>query len=533
MKVKSIKKFISLFSFLLWWALICLINIPVFASSVYTNISCNTKKYHTYRSKYDNSLQPYVVMSPCDSEIKEGLPLIVELRSDLKSDKVKFSQTTRYNPTSMVKVWPYSRGCSEYRGLSELDVLEVIELVCEEYKIDRERIYLDSDSFGAVGSWLIAGRYPDIFAAVIAKNNYNLKYVNNFFVLPIWQMWMKSKKPDYWLIYTIKKMKKLGANITFTDFREKENIKFMDSKKRTKWFSGKRKISQPDKVAYSTYGDVDGAYWIRNIMPDRFGKKASVLAEAKVLSNQYSVIGTKNVSSFSLDLRKEQFLKFKKWKIIIDNLIITNGLSGEMFSYTFLHPPKSPLMVRQAHQPGGLVKRNVFCGGIADVIYDSFLFAYCADDIKARMRAIQFNIAITNQFDGKFKVVPDTYLTSELCEKYNVILFASSEKPGKFLKENIENLPFEILDGKLEFNHANISTQAQQSLWTHTKHKRDACSTFACVYPNPIANNRYLLTITITNLMPKILITERNDFIINDQSGSFDINWDKIQWQNF
>ncbi len=529
MKVKSIKKFISLFSFLLWWTLIYLINIPVFASSVYTNVSCDTKKYHTYRSKCDNTLQPYVVMSPCDSEIKEGLPLIVELRPDLTSDKVKFSQTMRYNPTSMIRVWPYSRGRSEYRGLSELDVLEVIELVCEEYKIDRERIYLDSDSFGAVGSWLIAGRYPDIFAAVIAKNNYDLKYVNNFFVLPIWQVWMKSKKPDYWLIYTIKKMKKLGANITFTDFREKENIKFIDSKKRAKWFSGKRKISQPDKVAYSTYGDVDGAYWIRNIMPDWFGKKASVLAEVKVISNQYSVIGkkskqglihiqTKNVSSFSLDLRKEQFLKFKKWKIVIDDLIITNGLNREMFSYSFLHSPKTSLK-------WGLLKSNGFCGGIADVVYDSFLFAYSANDIKARMRAIKFNIAITNQFDGNFKVVPDTELTSELCKKNNVILFTSSEKPGKFLKENIENLPFEILDSKLEFNHAKA--------WTLTMHKRDACSTFACVYPNPIANNRYLLTITMTNFTPQLLIIERNDFIINGQSGSFDINWDKIQWQNF
>ncbi len=269
-------------------------------------------------------------------------------------------------------------------------------------------------------------------------------------------------------------------------------------------------------------------------MPEKFGRLATV--EAEIIKTNIQLksekeipptpfkkggvvhVRTENVSSFSLDLRTRKFLKFKNWEIVIDSLIFTNCASGEMFSYEF------KLRNRSFAQR----KRNGFCGGIADVVCDSFLFAYSADDLKSKMRAERFNIAITGikpyQFDGNFKVVPDTELTPELCAKYNVILFASSEKPGKFLKENIENLPFEIVKGKLEFNHANISTSST----TAVIHKQDACVTF----PNPIASNRYLLTVTMTNFTPRILMSERNDIILGGKCDSFDVNWNKIQSQD-
>jgi len=87
-----------------------------------------------------------------------------------------------------------------------------------------------------------------------------------------------------------------------------------------------------------------------------------------------------------------------------------------------------------------------------------------------------------------------------------VILFTSNDKPGKFLEENIEKM-------------SDIYKQ---------NHKQDACVTF----PNPLASNRYLLTVTMTNFTPRILINERSDIILGYRRGSFDKNWDKIQWQD-
>ena len=56
---------------------------------------------------------------------------------------------------------------------------------------------------------------------------------------------------------------------------------------------------------------------------------------------------------------------------------------------------------------------------------------------------------------------------------------------------------------------------------------------FVCVtFPNPLASNRYLLTVTMTNFTPRILINERSDVIFGYRRGSFDKNWDKIQWHD-
>ncbi|MEP6835305.1 MAG: PHB depolymerase family esterase [Gemmatimonas sp.] len=50
--------------------------------------------------------------------------------------------------------------------LSELDVMQVLEQVRKQYNIDPKRIYLMGHSLGAIGTWKIAAKYPDIWAAL-------------------------------------------------------------------------------------------------------------------------------------------------------------------------------------------------------------------------------------------------------------------------------------------------------------------------------------------------------------------------------
>jgi predicted esterase len=50
--------------------------------------------------------------------------------------------------------------------MSELDVMETLKRVRADYKIDDSRIYLLGHSMGAIGTWAIAAKYPDIWAAI-------------------------------------------------------------------------------------------------------------------------------------------------------------------------------------------------------------------------------------------------------------------------------------------------------------------------------------------------------------------------------
>ena len=50
--------------------------------------------------------------------------------------------------------------------LSELDVLNVLGIMRDEYNVDERRIYLIGQSMGGAGTWHIGMKYPDIWAAL-------------------------------------------------------------------------------------------------------------------------------------------------------------------------------------------------------------------------------------------------------------------------------------------------------------------------------------------------------------------------------
>lgn len=49
---------------------------------------------------------------------------------------------------------------------SEEDVMRVLSLVQENYNIDPDRIYLTGHSMGAIGTWKIAAKFPEVWAAI-------------------------------------------------------------------------------------------------------------------------------------------------------------------------------------------------------------------------------------------------------------------------------------------------------------------------------------------------------------------------------
>ena len=52
------------------------------------------------------------------------------------------------------------------QDLSEQDVMQVLAHVKQQYKIDESRMYLLGHSMGGIGTWKIAAKYPDIWAAI-------------------------------------------------------------------------------------------------------------------------------------------------------------------------------------------------------------------------------------------------------------------------------------------------------------------------------------------------------------------------------
>ncbi len=126
-----------------------------------------------YQSAVDNSLQPYRVFVPSKYDASKPTPMVVALHGmggDENSYFVSYDNGVvkrEAEARGYIVVCPKGRGtASMYMGDAERDVLDVIAAMRRDYNVDANRIYLTGHSMGGYGTWSIAPKYPDLFAAI-------------------------------------------------------------------------------------------------------------------------------------------------------------------------------------------------------------------------------------------------------------------------------------------------------------------------------------------------------------------------------
>ena len=124
-----------------------------------------------YRSKIDDSVQPYGLVIPPELDRTKPCPLYVWLhgRGDKQTD-LGFVLDRQQNPgtiqpTDGIVLHPFGRYCNAFKYAGEADVLEAIEAVQKNYSIDPDRIVLWGFSMGGAGTWHLAAHYPDRWVA--------------------------------------------------------------------------------------------------------------------------------------------------------------------------------------------------------------------------------------------------------------------------------------------------------------------------------------------------------------------------------
>jgi predicted esterase len=126
-----------------------------------------------YRSKVDNTLQPYRTFVPSGYDKSKAYPLIIALHGMGGDENSYFDGYSN----GAFKVEAEKRGyivacpkgrqpASMYRGPAEQDVMDVIAEVRRAYNIDNDRIYMTGHSMGGYGTWSLAMSHPEVFAAL-------------------------------------------------------------------------------------------------------------------------------------------------------------------------------------------------------------------------------------------------------------------------------------------------------------------------------------------------------------------------------
>jgi predicted esterase len=126
-----------------------------------------------YRSDVDNTLQPYRVFVPSNYNAAKPTPMVVALHGmggDENSYFVAYDNgivKREAEARGYLVVCPKGRGsASMYAGEAEKDVMDVIAAMRRDYNVDADRIYLTGHSMGGYGTWSLAPKYPDLFAAL-------------------------------------------------------------------------------------------------------------------------------------------------------------------------------------------------------------------------------------------------------------------------------------------------------------------------------------------------------------------------------
>lgn len=125
-----------------------------------------------FRSRLDDSPQPYGLVIPDELDLSKPNPLYVWLhgRGDTTLDpqfiQQRMTSPGQIQPAGAMVLHPFGRYCNGYKSAGEVDVFEAIEATCREYKVDRERIVLCGFSMGGAGVWHLGAHYPDRWAAM-------------------------------------------------------------------------------------------------------------------------------------------------------------------------------------------------------------------------------------------------------------------------------------------------------------------------------------------------------------------------------
>ena len=133
-----------------------------------------------YVSRVDESAQPYFVLVPSAAEKalaepqgKARFPLVVFLHGYVPTYYKNHWWTpfgdfnASFEKFGAFLAIPFGRSNSDFAGVGEVDVLDVVALMKRLYPIDEDRVYLYGYSMGGLGAYTIGAHYPDLWAGGI------------------------------------------------------------------------------------------------------------------------------------------------------------------------------------------------------------------------------------------------------------------------------------------------------------------------------------------------------------------------------
>ena len=531
-----------------------------------------------YRSKADGALHEYALYVPqgWKEDGDQKYSMIVSLHGlgghpvktlsvlfgnpmgedETREDRIRFPGPIGRAP--MFVLAPEGFGSSGYYALGERDVLDVMAIVKERYRIDENRIYITGASMGGTGAARIPLHYPDLFAAAVPLCGYhNMRYYSQVRNQPLSDVesylldvhsnisWVEngSHIPMYIVHGTLDQPRssqdleeyyKLVGNSASLTLLEDTGHNVWDDTYQKGWifrhFARMHRNPHPRHIRFKT----------ANL---RYRKSGWLRIEAMTDPNRWSKITGQWNEDGTIEITTENIHAFS---VLKDDTLLAEGITGFAingvpFDNIQLNTETTTLVntkgqwQQTAFSPAPMTKKPGLAGPIGDIQYDSLLFVYGTLDPWEGTLAQRIIGHLKTPKSGmtvKWKVKADVEVTEQDLQQHSIVIVGTPT--GNALLNRIQSqLPIQVHDGAVVAGNRRFTGN------------RTAAS---FIYPNPLNPERYVLVHTgvsreaiyytghLPDMIPDYVIYDATNwgytegYVLGDDrsvlaSGFFDRHW--------
>jgi len=503
-----------------------------------------------FRSRIDGQVQYYIVTAPGIAQSgNRPMPLLIHMPFTIRENRpvlesfrvVRYDQdeaTRRFGEEfGWVNLFPHGRGTMQGTPIGLRDVMETIEEVKKDYRIDEERIYLEGGCAGGRDALLFAARYPHLFAAVEASGpitktgaadpwgqlNQPSRMAENLLNIPVF-IWHNQNDPEVPYkdsVEFVDSCRRAGGKARFWLLAGGDHIyaSQFTTRPADEFLKGKQRVTNPEQVKLTTgqlkYGR---AYWIA--IDELIEPMVQARVDARRLAGNRIRVDTQNVARFTIDTGRMQLDPQKPVQVLHNGKLAYDGV------------PLGGLIRIPANQPPaetGLRKTAEIEGPIIDAFGDSFLVVDGTQGSLAERGASQ---ALTRKFEAFWqdlfhvpcRVKPDTGVTPQDISEHHLLVIGNS-RTNLLLAKILPKLPLELKAGAVRIGGRTYQGKrlGVQMIW-----------------PNPLNPLRYVVLLAaddLTNFAAQdvnLPVQGRYDFKVLELglaepqvvgSGYFDSRW--------
>ncbi len=267
-----------------------------------------------FQSSADGASQFFRLYVPTGYDPAKPGPLVIALHGSGGNENSFFDDEAHYPARHGLKfaaekhhvlvACPSARGNTNYRGLGEISVFDVLQEVKRRYRVDPERVYLTGHSMGGTGATDLTLHHPGVFAAVVPiAAARSIRWVAaNAEHTPFWWIAGELDQAFYKLGVAVgfERMQRLGYEVQLTEVAGEGHYGVArDFQPVFDWLLQHRRVAHPRSFTL----EVDTllhprAYWITVESIAQRGTVATV--QARAISPQRAHLKLDNVAAVSL-----------------------------------------------------------------------------------------------------------------------------------------------------------------------------------------------------------------------------------------